>query len=85
MFFVFVFAVLKIHVAIKHLEQTTYAYKLQKKQKQQNSASVQVSLQDKLIIAMQRFALNSADAIERNYPEKRLEIRLQTPNNRSLV
>ena len=37
-----------------------------------------------LIIVMQRFELNRADAVEINYFFEHLEIRLQTPNNRSL-
>ena len=37
-----------------------------------------------LIIAKQRLALNSTDATEISYFLDRLEIRFQTPNNRSL-
>ena len=36
-----------------------------------------------LITAKQRFALNSADAIETSYYTERLEICIQIPNNRS--
>ena len=71
-----------MHVASKILEQTTSTNTLFEKKR--NSASVEVSPPNNLMITKQRFALNSADAIEISYNPKRLEIRLQTPNNRSL-
>ena len=49
-----------------------------------HSANIDALPQDYLIIAQQKFALNSADAIETSYFSERLEILLQTPNNRSL-
>ena len=52
--------------------------------KKLNSASEEVSPQRYLIIAKQRFVLSSADAIEISHYLECLEIRPQTPNNRSL-
>ena len=46
---------------------------------------MEVLLQRYLIIALQRFALNSAAAIEITHYPKRLEIRLQKQSNRLLV
>ena len=61
----FYFAALKMHVASKDLEQTsTYTDKLLKKNNKIFKKSVEVLPQGYLIIAKQRFALNSVDAIE---------------------
>ena len=70
----FYFAVLKVHVASKNLEQTTYANKLLAKK----FANVEASPQSYLILAEQRFALNSEDAIKTSYYLERLEIRPQS-------
>ena len=53
--------------------------------KKQNSADVvEASRQGYLITTKQRFALNSADAVEINFYPERLEIRPHTPNNCTL-
>ena len=59
--FFFYFAVLEIHVASKNFG-ANYIHK-QVIKKKKNSANVEASPQGNLIIAKQRFALNSADAI----------------------
>ena len=73
-----------MHVASKILEQTTSTNTLFKKNEILQAWTVEVSPPDYLMITKQEFALNSTDAIEISYNPKRLEIRLQTPNNRSL-
>ena len=60
----------KIHVASKNFG-ANYTHK-QVIKKKQNSANVEASPQGNLIIAKQKFALNSADAIEINYYPERL-------------
>ena len=76
----FLFRYPKIHFASKNLEQITYKNKLFTK----SFSNVDSSRRNYLILAEQRFALNSADAIKTSYYLKRSELCPQTLNNPSL-